>query len=286
MNMSEQNTLNIKKLERVDESFYFDKNARYDLIFKFNGNKFQALAFDSDRKKFVLQAEFHLFDGQKQYKDVLANTDFLQKDFARVIYVNTSTQHALVPEPFYDLNKEEELLNFQNSELDLYKLHRSNLPMLNAKMIFAMDIQELALVRSKFPDLEVLHSSACLFTYIQHVGMQGYTMYINMNEDQFELALMQNNNCILYNTFKFKTIEDFIYFPVYISEQFGIPAAQLQIVLMGDVEAEDERHAMLKNYFQQIFFASIDRKFEYASRIEKEKSIHRFAYLYNALICE
>lgn len=284
--MQEQITLNIKKLERVDESFYFDKHSTYDLIFKFNGNKFQAVSYNKERQKFVLQAEFHLLDGVKQYKEVLNQTDFLQRDFENVYYVSSSPIHALVPDAFFDANKTEELIAFQNTDVDLHKIVYSNIALLNAKMVYAMDIQELALIRSKFPDLKLLHSSACIFKYIQHLNYAGHAMFINFNEDQFELAVMHHKNCILYNTYKFNTIEDFIYFPLFITEQFGISKSNMQIILFGDVEQEDEKHQALMKYFSSVYFANIDKRFEYANRIEKDQSIHRFANLYHAMICE
>lgn len=284
--MAEQNTLNIHKIERVDESFYFDKKATYDLIFKFNGNKFQAVSYNRDREKFVLQAEFQRIEGFRQYKEVLFQTDFLEYEFNKVFYISTSKTHALVPAPFSDVNSDELLLEFQNESEEITKILKSDIQLLNAKMVFAQDVQELALVRSKFPEVNVLHSSACLFKYIQHLSFTGHAMFLNFNEDNFELILMHNRNCILYNIYSFETIEDLIYFPLFIAEQFGISKADLQIILLGDIEANDEKYAILKEHFQQIFFAPIDKNFEYTYRIEKDKSIHRFAHLYSALLCE
>ncbi|MFN5705280.1 MAG: DUF3822 family protein [bacterium] len=284
--MAEQNTLNIHKIERVDESFYFDKKATYDLIFKFNGNKFQAVSYNRDREKFVLQAEFQHIDGFKQYKEVLFQTDFLEYEFNKVYYISSSKTHALVPAPFSDVNSDELLLEFQNESEEITKILKSDIQLLNAKMVFAQDVQELALVRSKFPEVNVLHSSACLFKYIQHLSFSGHAMFLNFNEDNFELILMQNRNCILYNIYSFETLEDLIYFPLFIAEQFGISKADFHIILLGDIEANDEKHTILKEHFQQIFFAPVDKNFEYTYRIEKDTSIHRFAHLYSALLCE
>ena len=197
--MAEQNTLNIHKIERVDESFYFDKKATYDLIFKFNGNKFQAVSYNRDREKFVLQAEFQHIDGFKQYKEVLFQTDFLEYEFNKVYYISSSKKHALVPVPFSDVNTDELLLEFQNVNDEFSKVMKTDIQMLSAKIVFAQDVQELALVRSKFAEVNVLHSSACLFKYIQHLSFSGHAMFLNFNEDNFELVLMQNRNCILYN---------------------------------------------------------------------------------------
>lgn len=284
--MAEQNTLNIHKIERVDESFYFDKKATYDLIFKFNGNKFQAVSYNRDREKFVLQAEFQRIDGFKQYKEVLFQTDFLEYEFNKVLYISSSKTHALVPTPFSDVNTDELLLDFQNTNEEFNKVLKSDIQLLNAKMVFAQDVQELALVRSKFADVQVLHSSACLFKYIQHLSFSGHAMFLNFNENDFELVLMHNRNCILYNYYSFESLEDLIYFPLFIAEQFGISKADLQIILLGDIEADDEKHTILKEYFQQIFFAPIDKTFEYTYRIERDPNIHRFAQLYSALLCE
>lgn len=284
--MAEQNTLNIHKIERVDESFYFDKKAAYDLIFKFNGNKFQAVSYNRDREKFVLQAEFQRIDGFKQYKEVLFQTDFLEYEFNKVYYISSSNVHALVPTPFSDSNTDELMLDFQNVNEEISKVMSSDLPMINAKMVFAQDVQELALVRSKFPDLKVMHSSACLFKYIQHLSFSGHAMFLNFNEHNFELVLMHNRNCILYNYYSFESLEDLIYFPLFISEQFGISKSDMQIILLGDIEDGDEKHSLLKEYFNQLFFAPIDKTFEYTYRIERDTNIHRFAQLYSALLCE
>jgi hypothetical protein len=284
--MAEQNTLNIHKIEKVDESFYFDKKATYDLIFKFNGNKFQALAYNRDREKFVLQVEFQNIEGFKQYKEVLFKTDFLEYDFNKVYYISSAATHAIVPMPFSDVNTDELLLEFQNTNEVFSKTQKNEIQLLNSNIVYALDVQELALIRSKFSDVNIIHSAATLFKYIQHLSFAGYAMFLNVNEDHYELVLMHNKNCILYNIYKFEKAEDFIYYPLFIAEQFGIAKSDIQMVLFGDIEQNDEKHEALKQYFSQIFFAPIDKSFEYSYKIEQDSNIHRFANLHAALICE
>lgn len=284
--MAEQNTLNIHKIEKVDESFYFDKKATYDLIFKFNGKKFQALAYNRDREKFVLQVEFQNIDGFNQYKEVLFKTDFLEYEFNKVYYISSAARFAIVPLPFSDVNTDELLLEFQNTNEDFSKTHKNEIQLLNSNIVYAIDVQELAMIRSKFSDIKIIHSAASLFKYIQHLSFSGYAMFLNVNEDHYELVLMHNKNCILYNIYKYENTEEFIYYPLYIAEQFGIEKSSIQIVMFGDIEQIDEKHQALQNYFSQIFFAPIDNTFEYSYKIAQDSNIYRFANLHAALLCE
>src|SRR5690606_31985944 len=108
--MSQSLLASVSKIEKVDESFYFDKKATLHLNFTFDQNYFRAVVFNADRNKFVLQAEFESDDIPMAMKEIVEKTDFLQKEFETVRYICHSPISTLIPEVLFDPNKETEYL--------------------------------------------------------------------------------------------------------------------------------------------------------------------------------
>ena len=110
-------------------------------------------------------------------------------------------------------------------------------------------------------------------------------MFIHINTNSIDVALMHNTSCLLYNQYSFGTPEEMIYYPLYIAEQYNIKPENLSLVLFGRVAEDNEYTEIVKNYFNRTMLAPKDQRFQYAHRIEEHSSMSNFTTLYTALSC-
>lgn len=283
--MSQQNNVNIHKIERVDESFYFDTKSIYDLVINYDGERFQCVSYSAERKKFVLQAEFTV---PKEFSltDVLTHTDIIKREFRTVHYICNTPVQSLIPDAFYDDSLAEELVAFHNTLVPEHLLYKNQIERLQSQLVFGIRPVEIAAVRSRFPDVKFTHSGAALLNYISQLAFSGNLLLVHFHQFSIELILMKNKSCLLYNQFELKSKEDILPILIQVVEQFGLSPESLQILLSGDIEMDSETERNIKSYFSKVYFAPRDRRFMYTYRIEDDPQAHKFIALYAASLCE
>ncbi len=283
--MSQQNNVNIHKIERVDESFYFDTKSIYDLVIYHDAPHFYCVSYSAERNKFVLQADFTVPDALS-LRDVLTHTDIIKRDFRNVHYISSSAIQNIVPDAFYTDELAEELLVFHNALAPQHLLYKNNLELLQSQLVFAIDPVEIAAVRSRFPEVKFTHSGACLLNYLSALAFQGKLMLIHFHQSAIELVLMYGKTCQLYNKFDLRSPEDLMPIVTQVVEQFSLEPTQIQVLLSGNIEVASTQENTLKQYFTKVYFAPRDRRFAYTYRIEDDAQAHKFIALYAASLCE
>lgn len=283
--MSQQNNVNIHKIERVDESFYFDTKSIYDLVIHYDEERFQCVSYSAERNKFVLQAEFTVPE-ELSLRDVLTHTDIIKRDFRTVHYISSSNIQNIIPDAFYDDAIAEEMLGFHNALAPEHLLYKNQLELLQSQLVFAINPVEIAAVRSRFPDVKFTHSGAALLNYISALAYQGKLLLVHYHQSSIELILMNGKTCLLYNQFQLSSKEDILPIVIQLVEQFALDASSLQVLLSGDIEIASEEEKNMKRYFSKVYFAPRDKRFTYTYRIEDDPQSHKFIALYAASLCE
>ena len=283
--MSQQNNVNIHKIERVDESFYFDTKSIYDLVINYDGERFQCVSYSAERKKFVLQAEFTV-PNEYTLRDVLTYTDIIKRDFRDVHYLCSTSVQSIVPDAFYDDQLAEELVSFHNTLAPEHLLYKNQLNQLQSQLVFGIRPEEIESVKARFPEVKFTHTAAALLNYLGQLAFSGKLMLVHFHQTAIEVVLMNSKECLLYNKFELKSKEDVMPILVQLAEQFGLTPDKLQVLLSGDIEIGSEMETHVKNYFQKVYFAPRDRRFQYTYRIEDDPQAHKFIALYAASLCE
>jgi hypothetical protein len=280
-----QSTLNIHKSEKVDESFYFDKKSLYDLVLRAEGSYFQACAYSRDRLKYVMLADFEMLETEVPLKEILQQTDFLQRDYEHVVYIHNTPKFLISPLALHnDKLVDESFKVFQESTVHEIVM-RSKIPMLDAVVDFSIDSSVAAALKLKFSGLQIVHQASAMMAYIGQLGPQGVQLFMHVNKQSMDVCLMHDNTCLLYNQFAFSSDEEFLYFPVYIAEQYGIEPKDLPMVCMGQITESEQRFQGLSKRFHHIQFAARDKRFQYAHRIEEQEDMHTYQPLFSAISC-
>jgi len=65
-------------------------------------------------------------------------------------------------------------------------------------------------------------------------------VYAHFDRDRFELVIVQNQKLLLFNSFEYKTREDFIYYLLFAAEQLSLNPEFFKLHLLGDISEESE----------------------------------------------
>lgn len=73
-------------------------------------------------------------------------------------------------------------------------------------------------------------------------------MFVHLSESHFEIVVVQNRKLQLYNSFDYKTPEDFIYFILFTAEQLQLNPENFRLELLGRIEATDDFYQIAYKY--------------------------------------
>lgn len=285
--MSQQLLASIVKTERVDESYYFDTKTTFNLSLEIADSYLRAVAYNIEREKFVLQAEYMHEDLHRGIKEVMKKTDFLQKDFVKVHYLSSSHVQTLMPVELFNPKKAEEYLNFNSNLAPDHLIYANPIRSINAMIIFAVRSTEVALMRGQFQQVRFTHIAEPLIEYAVALSRQDMVpqLYIHAGIGELFIMVFDRGKLLLFNRFECKTKEDFIYFPLFICEQLNLFPSTLKLFLSGMIYKTDEKYNLLKNYFANIDFIGRTGTLNYSYKLEESEFAH-FAHLYMAELCE
>lgn len=278
----------VEKAERVDESFYFDTKTPYHLFLQLDGSFFRAVAYSNVREKFVMQAAFS-YDGKLEtLQEIFDKTDFLKRPYTKVRCMVSSQEHTLIPIMNGVSLDPETALGF-NVNLSFNHVCLTNtIKGVDALLSFAMQKEIVAVVKNRFPQVEFIHSAASTISYSLELA-KNHTepmLHLILHEGALELCLINNGKLFLYNTFTYQTLEDLVYYPLFIAEQFNLNPTQLYLNLSGNVFPNSPEFEMIKKYFSVVHLAPLDIRSKYAIRMEEELIYPPFLTLFTARLCE
>ena len=124
------------------------------------------------------------------------------------------------------------------------------------------------------------HSSTLLIdTLLQKVTQEGASYYINVCQNHFEIIVVENGKLLLYNTFEYKTKEDFIYFLLFTVEQLKSDPETLQLYFSGQITEDSELYTIAYTYIRHIQFIDPKHTFKFAAQSKPNHNYNHFIIL-------
>src|SRR5690606_21560491 len=106
-----------------------------------------------------------------------------------------------------------------------------------SRLIYGIPSTEAAFVRARFSQTKLVHSVVPFMEalLLLNKNSDGKKMYIHAGKHQMELVVIQDGSLQLYNQFEYRSPEDFVYFPLFVSEQLQLNPEQIEVYLMGAI---------------------------------------------------
>lgn len=81
-------------------------------------------------------------------------------------------------------------------------------------------------------------------------------MFVHVNNGHFEIIVIENRKLQFYNSFDYKTPEDFIYYILFTAEQLHLNPELFSIDLLGNINEDDPLYSMVYSYVRNVNFLS------------------------------
>lgn len=77
-------------------------------------------------------------------------------------------------------------------------------------------------------------------------------LYIHIQSTNFQIIAVRNQKLLLFNTFDYKTEEDFIYYLLFVTEQLNLNPETIQVKLLGTISKESNLYQIAYKYIRNV----------------------------------
>ncbi|RZA00992.1 MAG: DUF3822 family protein [Sphingobacteriaceae bacterium] len=82
-------------------------------------------------------------------------------------------------------------------------------------------------------------------------------LFLNINSNQVEYAYYKNNRLRFYNKFEFNSVEDLIYYTIFVSDELELSQQSTALIVSGNITEEYELYKRLSEYFAVVMINDI-----------------------------
>ena len=201
--------------------------------------------------------------------DVFDSNAILKNKFDSVTVSHINDLSSLVPYPLFDEDKLSSYVEFNNKifKHDFFAYDElKNHDMVN---VYVPYVNVNNFLIDQFGGFEYKHFSTTLVDTLYSIYKYSVTpqMFANISESQFEIIAIFDKKLQFYNTFKYTTKEDFIYYILFTAEQLKMNPEKFELKLLGSIAKDDELYTIAYKYIRNVSLLENRSKHKYEATI-------------------
>jgi hypothetical protein len=197
-----------------------------------------------------------------------------------------SSKFTIVPAALYDPARKDKYFQFNHilNEGNLILSNRLDDP--DSYLLFPVPAQLSEVMESFFPGIPPLHQVKPLLNHISHTrrSMAGLYIHLHVDREFFILIIFSQNTMKFCNSYKYRNINDILYFTLNVFRTLGISQEET-IHLSGFTEKYDDLSSNLSMYIRNLKYAEPSGNFTF-SYVFDDMTLHRYLNLFTAVNCE
>lgn len=253
----------------ADETLNINLSSSYKITIQAGLNGFSFCIVDSLRNKYLMLEHSSNIDKtlEEYFRLFLKENKYINAAVKQIRYLVTSHKNTLVPASLYDEQKKESFLQFNHELSTGENIHASYIKNIDAYNVFAVSKAIENLCVNHKQDIKIAHFTDSLIakTLINSKRKMRVPVISLYCLPQRLFAIVHSEGeLLLYNSFEYKTDNDFIYFIMYLIEMLKLKPDETEIVFSGFIEKNASVMQRLKKFLKHIKYDSPDEKFQYS----------------------
>lgn len=110
-------------------------------------------------------------------------------------------------------------------------------------------------------------------------------IFVHVRPRWFEVVYLREKKLRFFNSFEYKTREDFAYYLLFVMEQLGLNPETTETVLLGEIEQESSVHQIVLRYVRNVGFARRLTALSFPYGFD-ELPRHSYFTILNTSLCE
>tara|TARA_B100001109_G_C18864691_1_gene476352 strand:+ start:2635 stop:3492 length:858 start_codon:yes stop_codon:yes gene_type:complete len=272
-----------------DQSFV-DQKSQLELYFQLSKTQLHVCYLNANSLQFVGFEKYALGENtnwSQTLESLRLIVHAFPKEFKKVSVSVCSSLFTLSPTALFDSNHQAELFNLNHSKLiNSGDLLNHEVKSLQLSIVFELPFLIQNLFNAHFGPCSFVHESSVFLEIISSFKQKANNqLFAQIHDDHFQLAYIKNQKLHFYNQFEYKSVEDFMYFLLYVTEQLEIDRDKIPLQLMGKIETDSPIYQMVFKYLRDVSIAELNPSIK-SSQVLSQINLSHFYNLFNQYLCE
>ncbi|MFD2551049.1 DUF3822 family protein [Bizionia sediminis] len=203
----------------------------------------------------------------------------LQADFNDIQVIHENELAAVVPDPLFSEDHLADYLKFNAKILRSDFISFDTIANAQCKNVYVPYVNINNYIFEHFGAFSYKHFSTILIEQVlQQTQSKGSTcLYVHVAKNHFEIVAIKAGSLELYNSFEYRTKEDFIYYLLFTAEQLQLTPDSLDLYFLGAITETDPLYQITHKYVRNVHFGQ--RKDYYKLAIPTENKHQNFTLI-------
>ena len=183
----------------------------------------------------------------------------LKQEFETVTIIHHNHLSTLVPTALFNENELKLYLDYNIKTLTNDFIAFDSLSQLDIKNVYVPYININNYFFQKFGEFEYKHHSTILIDklILHSKNNTEKQFFVNVAGAHFDIVVIENSKLLFYNSFSYKTKEDFIYYILFTAEQLKLNPEKFLLYFIGDIEKDSEIYNITYQYIRNVNFIKL-----------------------------
>jgi hypothetical protein len=282
----------VADLSLVDETFDTNITSSYFLSIQVCLDGFSFSTLDPVRNKYI-QFKYFSFSNAKTddltalSERIFEQNQLLNLPFRKVFVLLPSFYSTLVPSGLFKPEEAEKWIYFTHQIPSGNKILYTPMKLADAWNIFVSPEPIIQLFQRQYPEPVFFHQYVPIAETklaISRPGVGRNQVILNLQNNYFDMVVLERNNLKLCNTFEINGEQDLIYFTLFVFDQLQLPSDSTETLVIGSHPHSGTILQTLRKYIKHIKQPGLPGGFQY-SYLFKNIPGHKFYNLFSMPSC-
>lgn len=215
----------------------------------------------------------------------LKGLNTIDKPFQSTSLSLVNNLYTLVPKGLFQEDKESTYLHFNQGYIDS-ELNSELIESHNTVLVYALSNPYLSSLKHAFPGIKTNHFAKILVNALSLEKTDNdENLFIHIQDKRFDVCYIKSQKLHFFNSFEYKTTEDFIYFLLYVMEQLTLNRETCPIKLCGEFVETSSIYETIFKYIRNVELLKRPNHANYSIVLNSIPEQYHYS-LFNQYLCE
>jgi hypothetical protein len=279
---------------RLDKAFREDLTRNFHLTIRLSSGGFSFVIYATDKQRYIGLETFRFNPPSDDIRyaalidEIIMHRQWIAYPYQTVTVIIDHDANCLIPVPLYDEKEKGSYLAFNQTYRDNSRIVADILKNADSANIYYLSNPLVAKIKELWANARIVHLSSVLIeslliTY-KNKGFED-KIFVHVRDQFFDLVVLREEKLQFFNSFKFNTKEDFLYFILFAMEQLRLNPETNEIIFSGNIDKDSPLLEIALHYIRTAKFAPRNEHFSY-SYVFDDIQHSQYFILFNAQQCE
>lgn len=204
----------------------------------------------------------------------------LTRDYDEVLVIHNNSLNTFVPKALFDEDFLGSYLQYNAKVFETDFFDYDDIPNTDMNNVYIPYVNINNFLIDQFGPFTYKNTNSILVSRLLEMSknIDSKRVFVHFTKHCFEIVVVQNQKLLLFNSFEYRTKEDFLYYLLFTAEQLNLNPETFRLQLLGEISEDSEYFQMAYKYVRNVSLIDLD-DFPGHSSLSKSDRLKHFILL-------